>query len=143
MKKIFLSLLLVFGCIMMNGSFVNAEEYYYEEEIVVIEDNTNARATSTKTAKKTASYKNSSGSKLWSVTVTGKFTYNGKTSSCTSSSVSATSYDSNWKISSKSSSKTGSTAIGKATAKLYLDGSYISSLTKTVKLTCDKNGKLS
>lgn len=77
------------------------------------------------------------------MTVTGKFTYNGKISRCTSSSISATSYDSNWKISSKSSSKTGNTAIGNATAKLYLDGSYISSLTKTVKLTCDKNGKLS
>jgi len=41
------------------------------------------------------------------------------------------------------SSKSGNKAIAKATAKCYSDGAVISTTSKTVTLTCDKNGKLS
>lgn len=143
MRKILLSFVILFGCIFLLNDIVDAEQYYIEEVIEVVETNTNTRATSTKTAKKTSYFKNSSGTNLWSVTVTGTFTYNGSTSSCTSATVSAASYNNNWKISTKSSSKSGNTASATATAKYYLDGSLISTHKNTVKLTCDKNGNLS
>lgn len=56
----------------------SAQDYYYEETIEII-DEAMTRATSTKTAKKTAKYQTTSGTVLWSVTVTGTFTYNGST----------------------------------------------------------------
>lgn len=100
-------------------------------------------AASTKKGAKTYTYKNSSGTSLWYVKVTGTFTYNGSSSKCTNSAVSAASKISTWKISSKSASKSGSTATAKATAKLYLNTTVMQTVTKSVSLNCDKNGKLS
>lgn len=99
-----------------------------------------ARATSTKTASKTATYKSSSGASLWSVTITGTFSYNGSSAKCTAASVSTNIYNNAWKISNKSASKSGSTAIATATGKQYKNGSILSQIEKTVKLTCSKNG---
>lgn len=103
-----------------------------------------ARTAHSKTGSKTARYCSNSGSTLWSVTVTGSFSYTGSSATCTSSSVSASSSNSAWKINSKSASKYGATA--KATAKAYQynsDGKYLTSVTKTVSLTCSINGILS
>ena len=99
--------------------------------------------TSTLTGKRTLTYRNSEGSALWSVTVTGTFTYNGSSATCTKSTVSATSYNSNWRISSSSASKSGATAKATASAKRYMDGTYIRTMTQSVSLTCRKNGTLS
>lgn len=141
MKRILLSLSLCFTFLFCDISFVHAEEFYYKEVIEVI-DESSSRATSTKTAKKTGYFANGS-TILWSVTVTGTFTYNGTTSKCTNSSVSASSNDSRWKIVSKSSSKSGSTAKATATAKYYLNNLVIETKTQSVSLTCSPSGKLS
>ncbi len=142
MKKILVAICLVLGIINLTNTYIKANEYYYEETIEVIETS-NARATSTKTGKKTGSYKTSSGKVLWSVSVTGTFTYNGSTSSCTKASVSTINNSENWKLSDVTSSKSGNTAVASVKAKCYLNGDLISSTSKTVKLTCDKNGNLS
>lgn len=142
MKKILVAICLVLGIINLTSVHTKASEYYYEETIEVIETS-NARATSTKTGKKTGSYKNSSGKVLWSVSVTGTFTYNGNTSVCTKASVSTTNNSDNWKLTDASSSKSGNTASATVKAKCYINGDLISSTSKTVKLTCDKNGNLS
>lgn len=97
----------------------------------------------TKTGQKIKTYKDSEGNSIWSVTVTGTFTYTGSTATCTKSTVSATSYKSSWKISTSSASKSGATATATATAKKYADGEYIKSMTQSVSLTCSKNGTLS
>ena len=95
-------------------------------------------ASLTRSANKTTTYTSSSGAKLWSVTVTGNFSYiKGKSSKCTSS------YSASWKITNKSSSKSGNTAIATATGTEYLQGKPIISRTKKVSLTCDINGNLS
>lgn len=62
---------------------------------------------------------------------------------CTSSSVSAGSYDSSWKVSSKSSSRNKNTATAKATAKKYYGTSILKTTTVTTKLTCSPTGKFS
>ncbi len=100
-------------------------------------------ATQKKSGHKTNTYKSSTGKTIWSVTVKGYFSYNGKGSSCLSSSVSTSCPNSHWKIANSSSNKSGATATASATAKKYLDGKYIQSVTRTVKLTCNKSGKLS
>jgi hypothetical protein len=99
-------------------------------------------ASSTKTGTKRTTYYNSSGASLWYVEVTGTFTYNGSTSSCTSATVSAASQASNWVISSTSASKSGNQAKGSATAKFYNGSIVIQTVSKTVILTCSKTGTL-
>jgi len=112
-------------------------------EIVIDDGNTSARTSITK--KKTATYKGSEGTAFWSVTVKGTFNYNGTMSSCASSSIETKSYVSNWKLSNKKASKSGATTSASATAKLYHSNgtTVLQTINKTVKLTCDKNGKLS
>jgi hypothetical protein len=102
-----------------------------------------AAASSTKTGSKTSYYQNSAGVTQWYVRVTGSFTYNGSTATCTSASVSAVSNTSSWVISSSSASKSGATATGKGTGKLYAGILVLQTITNTVKLTCSSGGTLS
>jgi hypothetical protein len=102
-----------------------------------------ASSTSTTAGTKTLNYKNSSGVLQWYVKVSGSFTYNGSTSTCTSSAVTAAAPSNNWKISSKSASKNGNTAKGAATAKLYMESLVAQTVSKTVILTCSKTGAFS
>ena len=84
-----------------------AEYEYFDDGSYIVTTITESssiltRASGSKTASKTSKYYSSSGSALWSVTVTGSFSYTGSSAKCTSSSVSANSYSSLWKINSKS-----------------------------------------
>ncbi|MEY8389856.1 hypothetical protein D3Z47_02305 [Lachnospiraceae bacterium] len=101
------------------------------------------RSSKTKSGSKTVKYQNSNGTTLWYVKVSGDFSYNGSSSRCTSASVSAASYDKNWTISNKSSSKSGKTATATATGTLNKNSLFSQTITKTVSLSCSKNGKLS
>ncbi len=115
-----------------SGDYIETIITYYE---------TDDRA-ATKSGSKTANYKNSDGDTLWSVTVNGTFTYNGTTSSCTSSSHSATAYASKWSIKSVSSSKSGNCATATATATLQ-GLLYSKDYTLSVNLYCSPYGILS
>lgn len=66
-----------------------------------------------------------------------------KADTFTNSNVSASSYNSRWEIYSKSSSKSGNKVSAITVAKYYLDGTVISTGTKTVTLTCSSTGVLS
>ena len=104
---------------------------------------TAARSSNTKSGSKTVKYQNSKGTTLWYVKVSGTFSYSGNNSRCTAASVSAASYDKNWTISNKSSSKSGNTASATATGTLNKNSLFSQTITKTVSLSCSKNGKLS
>lgn len=70
---------------------------------VLIDDSTDcsslARKTSTKTGRRVYSYESSSGKLLWTITITGTFSYTGSSSKCTKSEISTTCPASNWKLS--------------------------------------------
>ena len=103
-----------------------------------------ARATSTKTASKTATYKSSSGASLWSVTVTGTFSYNGSSAKCTAVTGKASSNSSYWKVSSPSCSKLNASASATAIGKQYnTSGAITRSVSRTATLSCSASGKLS
>ena len=68
------------------------------------------------TASKTTTNKNSKGEKLWSVSITATFQYNGTSVGCLSAKVSSTVYDNNWKVSGER---------------------------KSVSISCSKNGTIS
>ena len=154
MEKIFISLLLTFiifipinnvSALEKNNEYSTFEyestDNYYET--IITYDNQLARAVNSVSGHKTITCKNSAGKTLWSLTVKGSFTYNGSTSNCTSASVSTSVVDSNWKIASKSSSKSGNTAKATVTAHCYLNGNIIDRQTKNATLKCSVNGKLS
>ena len=106
----------------------------YIETVLTYED---SLTRATKSGSKTKNYKNSSGTTLWSVTVTCTFSYTGSLSSCTSVSHSAKSYSSSWTIKSVSSSRAGNTGTANATAT-YLSTNYQMS----VSLSCSTYGEL-
>ena len=119
-------------CIRTKKEIIQLDNGYYLETI--IEETPTTRASNQKTAKKTGNYKNAQGTTMFSVTVTGTFTYTGSSSTCTKSIASATSKNANWKISSKSASKSGNR---------YVDGTAVETQNCTVTLTCSSNGSLS
>lgn len=97
----------------------------------------------TKSGSKKVTFQNGAGDDMWYVKVKGVFTYDGSSAICTSSTVEAVSLVTPWKISGKSASKSGATASAKATGKQYSGSSVISTITRTVKLTCSSKGILS
>lgn len=117
----------------------------YSETVITTESNSGMTTLSSKsvTKTKTSYYKNSNGTILWYVKVTGTFTYGNGSSKCTSSSVTAESKSGAWKITSKSASKSGNKATAKATAKRYYGGSVAETKNKTVTLTCSPSGNFS
>ena len=80
---------------------------------------------------------------LWSVSLKGTFTYNGKTSACTAASVSYEIFDKNWKMTDASASKDGASAKGYFSVKQYKLGIPLKTFEKNIILTCDCNGKVS
>lgn len=100
-------------------------------------------ASKTITKTKTSYYKNASGSVMWSVSIKATFTYNGSTSKCTSCSHSTTAPGKTWSIKSCTSSKSGNKATAKAVAtQTGSDGSKYN-ISRTVTISCSKNGKVS
>lgn len=75
---------------------------------------------------------------MWTVHLSGTFSYNGSSSSCTKASCSISNLDSNWSVKSKSATKSKNTAHAKVTMHQKGGGD----LSKELTLTCDKNGKL-
>lgn len=113
------------------------------ETVITVDDNENGDSgimstAKTRTGSKKTSYKSKSGAVLWYVKVTGKFTYNDSTSKCTSASATAASNSSSWKITDKSSSRSGNEAKASATAQRKGVDYH-----RTVTLSCSKTGKLS
>ena len=95
------------------------------------------------TRTKSSIYYSSSNKKLWSVSVTGTFTYGNGSASCTSSSCSASSYDRNWSVGNKKASKIGNKATASATGVEYINGHKVQSYSKSVTLTCSSTGQFS
>lgn len=157
MKKI-ITLFLGLTFILLAAFPVKASEYnqMYDSQTIEVFENGDyidsviekesilsfARSSSKKSARKTYTYKSSSGKILWTITVIGTFTYNGSSSSCIKASVSTTCPAITFKLASKTATKHNATAIATASFKQYNDSVYLKTVTRSVSLTCDKDGKL-
>ena len=136
----------VYGAEQIESSEIEyLDDGSYFETVITTESNSGMTTLSNKsvTKTKTSYYKNSNGTILWYVKVTGTFTYGNGSSKCTSSSVTAESKSGAWKITSKSASKSGNKTTAKATAKRYYGGSVAETKNKTVTLTCSPSGNFS
>lgn len=94
------------------------------------------------TKTKTSKYKSKNGLTLWSVSIKATFTYNGRTSKCTSYSHSTTCPSSAWKIKTVTSSKNGSSATATAVATHSRNNTQ-KNFTKSVTISCNSNGIVS
>ena len=94
-------------------------------------------ASNRKTTSKTYFLKNKSGKVLAKYTLTGTFTYNGSSSTCTKASCSTSVSDSTYSFSQKAAWASGNTAIGSFTLS-----SSKQTLSKTLTLTCSANGNI-
>lgn len=91
---------------------------------------------------KTTTYRSSSGEALWSISVTGMFSFVGTSVTCRSSKLNITIYDSAWKTYSTNTSKSGNCAKATATIKEYFLGFETDSITKSISLYCSIDGNL-
>lgn len=99
--------------------------------------------TKSKTARGTAYFRNSSGETMWYLTLTATFTYNGTTSKCTSSSASATSCNKYWQVTVDSCSHSGNKATAKGTGKQIINSKQLQTITRSISLSCAKDGTIS
>ena len=127
---------------------ISVTKYFLENgdylEIELIQDETDflARSSRTTSGSKKVSYKKGS-TVLWSVSVKGTFTYDGDSAICINANVSTTCPSKAWKISNSSASKSLNKAIASATAKNYIKGICIQTVSKKAILTCNAKGNLS
>ena len=87
-------------------------------------------------------YYDKNGVRLWSVYLKGTFTYNGETVSCTDASTRYYIYDNDWEMICCNSEKSGATAKANFKFKQYKLGVPLKEIEKSIKLTCDSNGKI-
>lgn len=150
MKRLFCylaTIMLLFTMVPLDVSAAerNVETIYFEDgSYMTVELIRNwSRASSSVTGSKPSTYYNSDGVAQWKAVLTGSFTYTGSSATCTSSSMDVTIYDSSWYVISKSSSKSGSKAIGSAIIGEKTGVTSVAKIPVNLTLQCDANGNLS
>lgn len=149
MKRFFSYLIigmLIFTMFPVNSAAAeNSKVTYLENGCYIVETLTEftARSARETTGTKARTYYNSDGTALWKAVLTGTFTYDGTSATCTSASVSVTVYDSGWYTISKSASKSGNTASATVTMGYKTLGVTTDKVTTNLTLSCDKDGNLS
>lgn len=111
-----------------------------ETEIILLPS---AKVLHTVTAQKSTSHYTSSNELVWKVTLTGSFSYNGSSSSCTAASTTTNFYQSGWFVYSENTTHSGNTASTVVILKKTVLGVPITFSNVTLNLSCDKNGNLS
>jgi hypothetical protein len=124
-----------------NDSSSETEFFFDGSYIVTTLSVPNSRSSSKYT--KTTTYYNSDNEKMWSYSVTATFNYDGSKVSCSSVTDSYAIANSAWTCSSHSTSSSEGTASGTITMKQRVLGITIQTITRTVSITCDKNGNVS
>ena len=153
-KKTLSLCLIIFSLFIFFPIHCEASDYKYQKTTdlvyfeTVIEDNSHniitlASTTKSKTGSKTIYCKDADGKVLWYVKVTGTFSYDGSTSTCTSVSMTTSTNAAGWNIVNKKCSKSGNRATASATGQKSHNGTVTNSITKSVTLSCSKTGTLS
>ena len=151
MKKV-LSALLVVALMFASVSVAKASNHtvvgitYYDDDSYVITTINYAvtKSSSTVSGSKTSTYYRSDGIKAFSLTVYGTFSYDGTNqAACTNVSYSHDIYQNDWSLKSASATKSGNTATATGTFIRKELGITVDTKTRTVNLSCDRNGNLS
>jgi len=87
-------------------------------------------------------YYDSKGVLLWTAYLNASFTYNGKKATCTKAAVTCDISDSDWSLTEGYAEKSGNTAAGTVTFRQHKLGIPLKTITRTLTLTCDKDGRV-
>lgn len=117
----------------IQENIISVEREYLENgdyiETVLAESPIALYGSGTKSGSKTSTYY-SNGTALWYVKVTGSFAYTGNSVRCTSAYVDADSYTSFWKITDRSSSRSGNIATARATGTHFYGNTILETIDK-------------
>jgi len=94
------------------------------------------RATKTKYVR----YYDKKGVLLWEVYLTGEFSFDGKSASCTRADISCVIYDGDWSVVFATAEKSGARATGSFKIRQQKLGVLLKSVERTIVLECDKKG---
>lgn len=131
-----------------SADVVETTEYFEDGSYVVttleVEDeNSMARATSTKTGSKTVIFYNADDEKMVTVKLTATFSYTGSSATCTNVSPTFTVHESTYRVTKATGTKSGNQGIGEFTVKHYFLGVAIQTRETTITITCSNTGTLS
>lgn len=149
LKKFLLTLLILtmlpMSVFAADSPTVNEQIIYFENgSYITIElTKTETRALNLITGNKTYTFRNSEGTEAWRAVLTGTFSYNGSSATCTVSTCDVTITNTNWYVISKTASKSGNIARSSLTMGRRFAGITVDELDVNLKLTCDANGNLS
>ena len=151
MKRV-LSLFVSVLLILTMAVPVSAAETVVSEEITYFEDGSYlitttvqslSRATNTTTGFTRKTFVDAEGNTDWRAVLTGTYTYDGTTATCTGSTIDVYIYDNVYHTLSKSAGKSGASATGTFTIARTVIGITIAQDTYSMTLTCNPNGTLS
>lgn len=150
MKRL-LTLLFTF-CLIFTVPFSISATSNADREIIYLDDGSyivitvesiDTRASGTKSGSKSYDCYTSQNELEWRAVLSGTFTYNGTSATCTSSSCNVTIYDTSWYEVSKTVTKSGNTASAVVTMGRKVLGITVSKKDYPLSLSCDKDGNLS
>lgn len=121
-----------------NASAVSAQGFYGEAKITIWETKGN-----TVTGSKSVPFYNPDGVLQWTATLTGYFTYDGVTSSCTGASCSISVQNGNWSESANNPYYSGNSAFASVTMVRKFLFVVLQTESINITLTCDATGHLS
>ena len=127
---------------LLETQVVKVQRFTDGSYLVITMQTIETYASGTKTGTDTYTYYSASNEISWKAVLTGTFTYNGTTATCTSSSCNVTVYNNNWYVISKSVSKNANAAIGTVTMGYKFLGVTVKRDTYDLSLSCDPNGNL-
>lgn len=131
-----------------HTEYIN-DNLYAEVEVSIIKKNNietfsdenphflSRATTKQKTVSKTCTLKNNAGATVATYKLTGTFTYNGSSSTCTNATYSTSVTNSAYSFTSKSAKRSANTAIGTFTLS-----SSIQKISKTLTIKCSANGTI-
>lgn len=129
--------------IVISESTEYFEDGSYMTVTLTEEKNSNIRATSTKTGSKTFTLYNSDDEQLVEMKLTATFSYTGSSATCTNVSPTFRVYNSYWRVTKSTGTKSGNKGIGEFTAKQYVLNVPINTKDVTITITCSNTGTLS
>ena len=133
------------GAVSAQDRTISPDIIYLEDGGYILIEITNEHSITRAVATKNKHYTRYNGDDemLWKITLTGSFTYNGTTASCTSSSCTVTIYSDAWYTDSKTAWASSNTAYATVEMGRKMLGVTVRRETVDLALTCDKNGNFS
>lgn len=128
----------------INRNTLESDIGYFDDGSYIIielqESPINSLSTNTVTKTKVATFYDTNNNKEWVISLTGTFTYTGSSSTCTNATSSYTIYENSWKVTSKTTSKSGNKAKCDYVVKRYFLGVPVKTIEKSLSLTCSNTG---